>query len=82
MTLSDSQLEALRNLSRKNAGEAVGWISIAEAQHLTELGFAVRGRGGWLITPAGEAMLAQGKTEGEPEDNVVAMRFAPTPTPR
>jgi hypothetical protein len=82
LRLSDAQFEALLNLSRKNAGEAVGWISIAEAQHLTELGFATRGRAGWLITPAGEAMLAQGKSEAEPEDNVVAMRFATPPIVR
>ena len=36
MTLSDGQLLALRNLSRKKAGAEVGWIAIAEARDLTE----------------------------------------------
>jgi len=57
-TLSDGQLLALRNLARKQAGEDVDWIKIADARSLTELGFAERGREGWTITPAGLAALA------------------------
>ncbi len=57
MTLSPSQLDALRNLSRKKAGAEVGWIAIAAARALTDLGLAARDRSGWLITADGEAML-------------------------
>ncbi len=56
-TLSAGQLAALRNLSRKKAGQDVDWISIADARALTELGLAVRNRGGWQITDEGEAVL-------------------------
>lgn len=58
MRLTPGQLEALRNLSRKKAGLHVGWIVIADALGLTELGFAARNRSGWQITAAGEALLA------------------------
>lgn len=59
MSLSQEQLEALRNLSRKQAGDPVGFIAIAPARALTELGFAARNRSGWQITPDGQAVLDQ-----------------------
>ena len=77
MTLSDSQLEALRNLSRKKAGAVVGWIAIAEARALTELGFASRNPSGWEITDAGEMELAHHRPGGGPDDNVVDFQFSP-----
>jgi hypothetical protein len=57
-TLSEGQLDALDNLAAKKAGEAVAWINIADAMSLARLGLAVRGRQGWVITPAGAAALA------------------------
>lgn len=63
MDLSDGQLTALRNLSRKKAGEEVNWISIADARSLTDLGLAERNQEGWVITAAGEAELA-GRGQG------------------
>jgi hypothetical protein len=48
---------ALRNLARKQAGEAVNWINIADARALTELGFADRNSEGWRITAAGALAL-------------------------
>ena len=57
MTLTDGQLDALRNLSRKKAGLDVGWIVIADARGLTDLGFAARNRSGWQITAAGASLL-------------------------
>ncbi len=53
LTLSEGQVEALRNLERKHAGGAVDWIRISDALSLTELGLALRNREGWVITPAG-----------------------------
>jgi hypothetical protein len=65
LRLSAPHLDALRNLSRKQAGFEVGWIAIAEALELTARGFAVRDRSGWHITPEGEAALAaQGVSGG------------------
>ena len=58
MKLTTGQLNALRNLSRKKAGLEVGWIVIADALGLTDLGFAARNRSGWQITAAGAALLA------------------------
>ncbi|HEY2658906.1 MAG TPA: hypothetical protein VGI79_04235 [Caulobacteraceae bacterium] len=58
MALSPGQLLALKNLARKQAGETVDWINIADARFLTELGLAERGREGWNITAAGVAALA------------------------
>ena len=58
MRLTPGQLDALRNLARKKAGLQVGWIVIADALGLTELGFAARNRSGWQITAAGASLLA------------------------
>jgi len=58
MDLTDGQLAALRNLSDKKAGKPVGFIGIADARALTELGLATRSHQGWDITAAGEARLS------------------------
>lgn len=58
MRLTSGQLDALRNLASKKAGGQVGWIVIADALGLTDLGFASRNRSGWQITAAGESLLA------------------------
>ncbi len=75
MKLSDSQLDALRNLSRKKAGAEVGWIAIAEARDLTDLGFAARKASGWEITPAGAARLDQEHPSRQVAGTVVEVRF-------
>ena len=71
MTLSGDRLEALRNLSQKKAGQPVGWIDIAEARALTELGLAERTGSGWRITAEGEAALARTTPPARP-DNVIS----------
>jgi hypothetical protein len=58
MALSDTLLEALRNLADKQAGAEVGWINIADARALTERGLAQRTPSGWTITAEGEAVIA------------------------
>ena len=58
--LTSSQLEALRNLARKKAGDDVGFVNIADARALTALGLAQRSREGWDITPEGSAFLTGG----------------------
>jgi hypothetical protein len=75
--LTEGQLAALRNLSDKKDGDLVGWISIAEARGLTELGLAVRVRSGWEITAAGLAALASEPARQEPEGDVVRPDFKP-----
>jgi len=57
MILPEGQLAALQNLARKQAGEAVDWIGIADARALTELGLAERTGNGWRITSAGAAAV-------------------------
>lgn len=57
--LTDGQLDALRNLARKRAGEAVAFVNIADARALVDLGLAQRSREGWDITAAGSALLAR-----------------------
>lgn len=57
--LSPSQLLALKNLSQKRDGQDVGFINIADARALTDLGLAERSREGWDITAAGAALLAR-----------------------
>lgn len=58
MALSEGQMLALKNLSRKQAGEDVDWINISDARALTDLGYAQRDRVGWKITPEGQEALA------------------------
>jgi hypothetical protein len=79
--LSDAQLDALRNLARKKAGEVVGWIGISEARGLTDLGFATRNRSGWQITDAGALVLAHRDQRAEPANTIVAFRLAPAARP-
>jgi hypothetical protein len=57
--LTAGQLETLQILARKKAGEAVGYVKIADARALTDLGLAQRSREGWDITAAGAALLAR-----------------------
>lgn len=73
LSLSQELLEALRNLSRKQAGDPVGFIAIAPARELTELGLAARNRSGWQITADGQAALDQQK------DVVSSDRHMPIP---
>ncbi len=76
--LSPGQLVALRNLARKQAGEAVNWINIADARALTELGFADRNSEGWRITAAGALALTTivegGGVEDTPPTNISPIR--------
>jgi RES domain-containing protein len=75
MPLSASLRAALENLHRKESGEAVDWINIADARALTELGFARRSHQGWEITEAGrEAHGAQPQAhdDGDSSGRVVA----------
>ena len=75
MPLTPGQFTALSNLQRKKAGEAVDWINISDARALTDLGFAERTGGGWVITPAGTAVLlaSEAKGAGQPKlDDVSA----------
>ena len=64
--LNGHQLKTLSDFARKKAGEAVGFVNIADAIALTELGFAQRSHEGWDITPAGTALLA-GRADRPPE---------------
>jgi len=76
--LSPGQLIALRNLARKQAGEAVNWINIADARALTELGYADRNSEGWKITTAGALVLTTigegAAVEEAPPTNISPMR--------
>jgi hypothetical protein len=76
--LSPGQLAALRNLARKQAGEAVNWINIADARTLTELGFADRNSEGWRITAAGALALTtiveDGAVDEAPPTNISPIR--------
>ena len=64
MALSEDQLNALRNLARKQAGGEVDWINISVARGLTDLGYAERNREGWNITAEGVAALAAVDSKG------------------
>lgn len=69
MALSAGELAALKNLADKYAGKPVGWISIADARAVANLGLAARSGGGWMITIAGLEALKGHETGGS---NVVA----------
>jgi hypothetical protein len=60
VTLSERQRLALKNLARKQAGEEVDFINIADARFLEGAGLAERTRAGWKITQAGGSALATG----------------------
>jgi hypothetical protein len=78
--LTAGQSAALRNLARKKAGNAVDWISIADARALTELGLAMRDRAGWVITAAGEALLAgQSEPPEEPGAQIIESGIVHSP---
>ena len=64
MTLSGRLVAALGNLADKKAGKDVGWINIADARALTDLGLAQRSREGWDITAAGVSALAEAGADG------------------
>ena len=67
MPLSACLIAALQNLADKKAGKDVGWINIADARTLTDLGLAERSRVGWDITGAGaKALVASGPGGGDP----------------
>ncbi len=76
MRLTEGQRAALDNLARKQAGEEVDWISIADARALTDLGLAERTRAGWTITPAGMAAL---KPDADKDVNDRPAASEPTP---
>ncbi len=57
--LDEGRLRALQNLSKRQQGQDVGFINIADARALTELGFAFRTPQGWQITESGAGVLAQ-----------------------
>ena len=65
--LSAAQVDALSNLARKKAGEDVGWVAIAQARELTDMGLAQRTRSGWEITEQGEAALRE-HDAGRPDE--------------
>ena len=77
MRLSTAQLDTLRNLSRKKAGGTVGWVAIAEARALTDLGLAERNRSGWQITEEGEALLEREGPASRPEGASAPLPFQP-----
>jgi hypothetical protein len=81
LALSPGQHAALRNLAAKLAGEEVGWINIADARALSELGLAERNREGWRITDEGQAALqtadAQAEPPDDPQHNIIAIRRPP-----
>jgi len=56
--LSADRLSALRNLASKHIGDPVGWIAIADARGLTDIGYARRSHDGWQITARGSEALA------------------------
>ncbi|MBW8824730.1 MAG: hypothetical protein JF567_11050 [Xanthomonadales bacterium] len=74
--LPDRQHLALRNLARKNAGEEVGWINIADAIALAEAGLCRRTAEGWKITTEGQALLAVGPDATPPDSSDVVPMFA------
>jgi hypothetical protein len=76
VTLTDGQLDALRNLARKKAGAEVGWIVISDARDLTEIGLAARCQSGWEITEAGVSMLADAERRPPPTGDVLRPAFS------
>ncbi|HXQ17484.1 MAG TPA: hypothetical protein VN814_22940 [Caulobacteraceae bacterium] len=80
-TLSETELRVLRNLAAKRAGNLTPFINIADAQRLTEHGFAARSRQGWDITREGAAYLAEldAKGPGQPDDDQPTPLFGRTP---
>ncbi len=79
MDLSGGELTALRNLSQKELGQDVDWISIADARALTKLGLAERSRSGWRITAEGEAALGAAVEEAREPTNILKMTISNRP---
>lgn len=63
--LTAGQIRALRNLVEKRDGNLTPFLNIADAQHLTAIGFANRSQQGWDITSAGSAYLQRLDNEGD-----------------
>ena len=63
-SLTDGQLQALRNLAAKRSGVITAFVNIADARELTALGLAARSRQGWDITAMGLARLAVADESG------------------
>lgn len=59
IALNAGEALALGNLARKHDGFEVGYIRIAEARALTDMGLAQRQPSGWRITEAGLAHFKQ-----------------------
>jgi len=78
--LSTGQLDTLRNLAAKKAGDDVGWVTIATARDLTERGLATRTRSGWQITPTGEAALERAAA-ARPRRPAAPLPFLPRAQP-
>ena len=78
--LSASQRQALINLSKKQSGEEVEFINIADARALTELGLASRTQQGWVITSLGASLL-QGEDGAAPAPGGSSItRLTPRPS--
>ncbi len=80
MSISDTELQALRNLSKKQNGEDVDFINIADARALTELGLALRTQQGWVITEAGSHLLTGDAGGAAPEAATSVTPFPPKAT--
>jgi hypothetical protein len=78
--LSGDELQALRNLAKKQSGEPVEFINIADARALTELGLAVRTQQGWVITEAGTRLLNGDGPAPTSETPTSVTPFTPKPT--
>jgi hypothetical protein len=57
--LSDVELQTLQALAQKGAGRDIGFVNIASARTLVDLGLASRSHEGWDITPRGSSELAR-----------------------
>ncbi|TAJ72710.1 MAG: hypothetical protein EPO51_08025 [Phenylobacterium sp.] len=57
--LTEVELRTLQALAQKNAGQDVGFVNIAAARTLVDLGMASRSHEGWDITPRGSSELAR-----------------------
>lgn len=69
----------LQHLAEKAGGRPVGWLNIADARALSELGWAERCRDGWRITAAGTQALAEMSPGAGLSVNVIqaSTRFRP-----
>jgi hypothetical protein len=62
--LTDGQRNALSDLARKKSGGEVGFINIADARSLTDLGLARRAHTGWEITEEGSGLIGGETSQG------------------